>query len=149
MREHITKRHNKNLLLYHLVCPAKYRRDIFSNEVEETLKNICLQLGELYELVFVEIGSDEDHVHFLVQGVPTMPPSRMVQIIKSITAKELYREHPEIKKKLWGGAIWTTGYYINTVGHYGNEALIQKNVQGQGKQYKQIYKGGVQLSLFE
>ena len=149
MSEHITKRHNKNLLLYHLVCPAKYRRNIFSKEVEATLKEVCLQLGGIYEIVFVEIGSDEDHVHFLVQGVPIMAPSRMVQIIKSITAKELYRKHPEIKKKLWGGAIWTTGYYINTVGQYGNEAVIQQYVQGQGKQYKQIYKGVVQLSLFE
>lgn len=149
MSEHITKRHNKNLLLYHLVCPAKYRRDIFSKEVEATLKEACLRLGAIYEIVFVEIGSDEDHVHFLVQGIPIMAPSRMVQIIKSITAKELYRTHPEIKKKLWGGAIWTTGYYINTVGQYGNEAVIQQYVQGQGKQYKQIYKGVVQLSLFE
>ena len=89
MSEHITKRHNKNLLLYHLVCPAKYRRNIFSKEVEATLKEVCLQLGEIYEIVFVEIGSDEDHVHFLVQGVPIMAPSRMVQIIKSITSKEL------------------------------------------------------------
>ena len=83
MSEHITKRHNKNLLLYHLVCPAKYRRDIFSKEVEETLKEICVQLEEIYELVFVEFGSDEHHVHFLVQGVPIMAPSRMVQIIKA------------------------------------------------------------------
>jgi len=149
MSEHIIKRHNKNLLLYHLVCPAKYRRDVFSSEVEETLKNVYLKIGAMYEMNFIEIGADENHVHFLVQGVPVLSPSRIVQIIKSITAKELFREHPSIKKKLWGGALWTTGYYINTVGQFGNETVIQKYVKEQGKEYKQIYRGAIQLSLFD
>jgi REP element-mobilizing transposase RayT len=61
----------------------------------------------------------------------------------------LFREHPSIKKKLWGGALWTTGYYINTVGQYGNETVIQKYVKEQGKEYKQIYRGAIQLSLFD
>jgi len=149
MSEHIIKRHNKNLLLYHLVCPAKYRKVVFSQNVEKTLKEVCIKIGERYELNFIEIGTDDDHVHFLVQGVPIMSPTRIVQLIKSITAKELYRLHPEIKKVLWGGAIWTTGYYINTVGQYGNETVIQKYVKEQGKQYKQIYRGEIQLSLFD
>jgi REP element-mobilizing transposase RayT len=149
MSEHIIKRHNKNLLLYHLVCPAKYRRDVFSSDVEETLKKVCIKLGLMYEMNFIEIGADENHVHFLMQGVPVLSPSRIAQIIKSITAKELFREHPSIKKKLWGGALWTTGYYINTVGQYGNETVIQKYVKVQGKEYKQIYRGAMQLSLFD
>ena len=61
----------------------------------------------------MEIGSDEDHVHFLVQSVP-VPPSRVVQIIKSITAKEIFKHHPEVKKLLWG---LESGFYLNTVGH--------------------------------
>ena len=149
MSEHIIKRHNKNLLLYHLVCPAKYRRDVFSSDVEETLKRVCIKLGAMYEMNFIEIGADENHVHFLVQGVPVLSPSRIAQIIKSITAKELFREHPSIKQKLWGGALWTTGYYINTVGQFGNETVIQKYVKEQGKEYKQIYRGAIQLSLFD
>ena len=149
MSEHVTKRHNKNLLLYHLVCPAKYRRDIFSLEVEETLKRVCIKIGAMYEMNFIEIGTDENHVHFLVQGVPVLSPSRIAQIIKSITAKELFREHPLIKRKLWGGALWTTGYYINTVGQFGNETVIQKYVKEQGKEYKQIYRVAIQLSLFD
>ena len=103
----------------------------------------------MYEMNFIEIGADENHVHFLVQGVPVLSPSRIAQIIKSITAKELFREHPSIKKKLWSGALWTTGYYINTVGQFGNEMVIQKYVKEQGKEYKQIYRGAIQLSLFD
>jgi putative transposase len=146
MSEHIIKRHNKTLLLYHLVCPAKYRKEVFTSEVEETLKKTCLGISERYEIYFVEIGTDENHVHFLVQSVPVLAPKRIVQITKSITGREIFGKHPEMKKKLWGGHFWTSGYYMNTVGKYGNEEHIKKYVKEQGLEYKQIYRG--QLKLF-
>jgi len=146
MSEHVIKSHNKTLLLYHLVFPAKYRRKIFSEEVEETLKEICVGISERYEIRFIEIGTDQDHVHFLIQGVPNQAVTKMVMEIKSITARELYRRHPAIKKQLWGGNIWTSGYYANTVGQYGNEKVIKEYVQKQGNVYKQIYRS--QLDLF-
>ena len=146
MSEHIIKDHNVNLLLYHIVCPSKYRRKIFTSEIEETLKSTCIEISHRYEIKFIEIGSDEDHVHFLVQGIPVMPVSRIVTIIKSITAREIYKTHPEVKHKLWGGNIWTSGYYANTVGQYGNEKIISEYVKNQRKVYKQIYRD--QLSLF-
>ena len=147
MSEHILKRHNKSLLLYHIVFPVKYRRKVITEEVKVTLKNICMGIGERYEIGFLEIGVDEDHVHFLVQSVPTMPPGRIVQIIKSITAREINRQNPEVKKVLWGGRIWTTGYYINTVGAYANEDVIRTYVVNQGKQYQKIYNS--QLSFLD
>jgi len=148
MDQHILKRHNKTCILYHLVCPAKYRRDIFTTEVEATLTTVCREAISFgYEYHFVEIGADQDHVHFLIQTVPMVLPSRMVQVIKSITARQLFARHPEIKKKLWGGALWTSGYYLNTVGLHGNAEAIGRYVRDQGKEYKQIYRG--QLTLFE
>jgi putative transposase len=94
------KRHNKNLLLYHIVCPAKYRRKVFTKEISESLKEICIGIAERYEIHFVEIGFDEDHVHFLVQSVPVSSPKDIVQSIKSITGKEIFKRHPEVKKIL-------------------------------------------------
>ena len=132
MSEHILKRHNRTLLLYHIVCPAKYRRKVFTEEVEKTLKEICMEITERHEIYFVEIGTDEDHVHFLV---PVMSPKTIVQIIKSITAREIFRIHPEAKKMLWGGKFWTSGYYTNTVGQYGNEKVIREYVKKQGRVY--------------
>ena len=96
---------------------------------------------------FVEIGTDEDHVHFLIQSVPMMRPKTMVQTTKSITAKEIFKLHPQVKHMLWGGQFWTDGYYINTVGVHGNEEAIREYVKNQGKEYKQIYRG--QLALFD
>lgn len=147
MSEHILKSHNKTLLLYHLVFPAKYRKKVFNAETEKTLKEICIEMMSGYEIHFIEIGSDEDHVHFLVQSVPTLKITEIVTKIKSITAREIFTRHPEIKKKLWGGNFWTSGYYANTVGQYANEQLIKNYVKNQGKKYKQFHRG--QLTLFE
>ena len=147
MSEHIHKRHNKSLLLYHIVCPAKYRRKVITEKVAKTLKEVCIGIDERYEIHFVEIGADEEHVHFLVQSVPVLSPRDIVQTIKSITGKEIFKRHPEVKKLLWGGNFWTSGYYVNTVGRYGNEEAIAKYVKSQGRQYQQIYRN--QLELFD
>jgi len=100
------------------------RRISLTLEITGSLKEICIGIGERYEIHFVEIGTDEDHVNFLVQSVPELSPKDIVQLIKSITGKEIFTRHPEVKKILWGGHIWTSGYYVNTVGRYGNEEVI-------------------------
>ncbi len=110
------------------------------------MKKACVEISERYEIHFVEIGTDEDHVHFLLQSVPMMRASDMVKKIKSITAREIFSEHPEVRKILWGGQFWTSGYYINTVGQYANEKVISEYVKSQGQPYHQIHRG--QLALF-
>ena len=139
MATHIKKSHNKSLLLYHLVCPVKYRRDVLMEETTRTLKTICLGIALRHEVHFVEIGTDEDHVHFLIQSIPMCSPQRIAQTVKSITAREMFKAHPEVKQKLWGGEFWTKGYYINTVGQHANEAAIAHYVKNQGRQYQRIH----------
>ena len=148
MSKYVHKSHNVSVLLYHYVCPAKYRRIIFSDSVDKSLKEGCLEISKRFEIEFVEIGTDKDHVHFLVQSVPTMSPTQIIRIVKSVTAKELFRLHPEIKQKLWGGEFWTKGYYVNTVGRHGDENIIQQYVKSQGteKEYKKLHEQ--QLRLF-
>ena len=135
MSEHVRKRHNKSLLLYHMVLPAKCRLTVFSDAVENTLKEVCAKISERYEINYIEIGADENHVYFLVQSVPVISPSDVVRITKSITAREIFKRHPELRKLLWGGHVWTSGFYMNTVGQYANEKVIQAHVEGQGKKY--------------
>ena len=140
MSKHVHKSHNVSLLLYHFVCPAKYRRKIFTEAVEQSLKQVCNDIAEAYEILFVEIGADEDHVHFLVQSIPMLSPKQIIQIIKSLTARHLLKRHPEITEMLWGGKFWTSGYYVNTVGRHGNEESIRRYVQNQGRIYKQLQR---------
>lgn len=150
MSAHIHKRHNKNLLLYHLVCPIKYRRSVLSEAVENSLVEVCKNIASRFEMHFIEIGADDNHVHFLIQSVPMMSVKRIAQTVKNITAKELFRLHPEVKNQLWGGQFWSSGYYVNTVGQYANEETIQRYINEQGNEkneYKKIHRN--QLSLFE
>ena len=146
---HIKKSHNKTLLLYHIVLPLKYRRSVITESIGSGLRDICLSISERYEINFLEIGYEPDHVHFLVQSVPMLSVSEVVTIIKSFTARELYRLYPEIKEQLWGGNFWTSGYYVNTVGQYGSKEVILRYIesQGIGNSYKKVHDG--QLSLFE
>lgn len=118
--------HNVSNLVYHFVCPAKYRRSAFSDNVEDHLKNICLQIEYRYDWIhFIEIGADKNHVHFLVQSTPNHSPSEIIKTIKSITAKQIFEECPEVKKYLWGGKFWTEGYFVSTVGRNTNEDVIR------------------------
>ena len=150
MSEHIHKSHNKSLLLYHLVCPIKYRRSVLSERVEVSLIEVCKNIEMRYEIHFVEVGADENHVHFLIQSVPMLSVKSIAQTVKSITAKELFRLHPEVKEKLWGGNFWTSGYYVNTVGQYANEDVILKYIQNQGETtstYKMLHKNQLTIAF--
>ena len=149
MSETWRKSHNISILIYHFVCPAKYRRVVFRDEVEEELKGTCLEIEKGYEIKFIEIGTNGDHVHFLIQSVPMYSAKKIIQVVKSITAREIFEKVREVKKKLWGGEFWTDGYYVSTVGQRGGEETIRKYVQEQGKEkeYKQLHHDE-QLKLF-
>ncbi len=121
------------MLLYHIVCPTKYRRAVFTPIVDEKLKEICAEIAVRYEIEFLEIGTDSDHVHFWVQSVPTYSPTKIVRTIKSITAKEIFRQMPEVKKQLWGGEFWSDGYFISSVSTHGTEEIIKEYVKNQGQ----------------
>ena len=148
MSKYIHKSHNVSVLLYHFVCPAKYRKVIFDQEVDETLKVICLEIAKRYDINFLEIGIDKDHVYFLIQSVPKYSATQNIRIIKSITAKKIFAKHPQVKEQLWGGEFWPDGFFVNTVSKFGSEDTIRKYVKDQGieKEYKKQYDQ--QISLF-
>ena len=147
MSEHIRRSHNVSVLLYHIVCPAKYRRAVFSAEVDAVLREVCLEIGARYEMTFLEIGTDRDHVHFLVQAIPPHSPTKIVRVIKSLTAREIFRRVPAVKRYLWGGEFWSDGYYMSTVGRHGSEGEIRRYIEGQGRQKEYTKLHGEQLRL--
>ena len=147
MSEYIHKSHNVTVLMYHLVFPAKYKRVVFDRHVDEMIKEICLEIEKRYEVKFLEIGTDGDHAHFLVQSVPTYSVMKLVTMIKSITAREVFKRCPEVEEKLWGGEFWTDGYFVSTVGKHGNEDMIRDYVKKQGREYLKLHEDR-ELMLF-
>ena len=111
--------------MYHLVCPAKYRKAIFVDEVDQVLKGVCEEISKRCEIAFIEIGTYTNHVHFLIQSVSMYSPKKIAQIVKSITAREIFKKYPFVKKELWGGGVWSYGYFITSVGKHGNESIIK------------------------
>ncbi len=140
MSESIHKSHNVSNLMYHFVFPAKYRRVVIDENVDKIIKETCVEISKRYEIYFLEIGTDKDHVHFLIQSVPRYSPTQIVRIVKSITAKEVFAKCPEVKKKLWGGEFWTDGFYVATVSEHGNEKVIANYVKNQGDEYNKMYR---------
>ena len=148
MSIYIHKSHNVSVLIYHLVCPTKYRRVVIDEKVDLIIKQTCLGIADRYQIHFLEIGTDKDHVHFLMQSVPTYEPTKITRIVKSITARAVFAQAPEVKRQLWGGEFWTDGYYISTVGKNGSKTAVSRYVKNQGveQEYAQIHKG--QLTLW-
>jgi REP element-mobilizing transposase RayT len=120
---------------------------VFDKDVDDVLKEVCLSIEQRYEVKFLEIGTDKDHVHFLVQSVPSYSVTKVVRIIKSVTEREIFKRCPQVKKKLWGGEFWTDGYFASTVGKHGDEGKIGKYVKNQGNEYQQLHSEP-QLGLF-
>ena len=131
--------HKVYLIKYHLIFIIKYRKDLFlNNDYVEYLKIILTEIEKRYFLNPETIGFEEDHVHMLMQAAPRYSPSRVMQIVKSITAREMFNKFPEIKKELWGGELWSDGGYIGTVGEGTNADIIRKYIQKQGRKGDQL-----------
>ena len=143
MSEYIHKSHNVSVLIYHLVYPTKYRRSVITEIVDAIMKEVCLDIAKRFQMHFLEIGTDKNHVHFLIQSVPTYAPTKIARIVKSITAREIFARAPEVKKQLWGGEFWSDGFFISTVGKNGTENVIQQYVKNQGieQEYTTLHKG--------
>jgi REP element-mobilizing transposase RayT len=153
MAELIRKSHNVSILMYHFVFVAKYRRLVISSEVDRILKQVCEEISKRYEIRFLEIGTEGDHVHFLIQSIPTYSPTKIVTKVKSITAREIFSQVPSVKDQLWGGEFWTDGYFVSTVGEHANEDVIRQYIQkhGSDSEYKQLHRQEIshkQLTLF-
>jgi len=147
--KYIHKSHNVSVLLYHIVSSAKYRQVVFTTDVDQVLIETCKQIELRYGIHFLEIGSGDDHVHFLVQSVPSYSLTKIVRTIKRLIAREVFKHCPDVKHQLWGGKFWGKGYFVNTVGQYGTEEKIAEYVRKQAmeKQYNKLMSDH-QLKMF-
>ena len=133
---------------YHMVMCIKYRKQLLkSKKYQEGITKIIKEISERYWYEIDEFGTDGDHVHIFIGATGKWAPSRIMQVIKSISAREMFRRYPEIKKLLWGGEFWSDGGYIGTIGEGTNEEIVRKYIQEQGS--KEERDQFTQLTLFK
>ena len=120
-----------------------------SKHVDEVLRLTCLEIEKRWEIVFLEVGLDRDHAHFLIQSVPMYSVTKIVTTVKSMIAREVFSKAPEVKEKLWGGEFWGKGYFVNTVGQHGSEKAIAAYVARQGGEgsYRKLHRGQMNLEF--
>ena len=135
---------------YHLVFPVKYRKSLLSADIETGLLTIAADIQERYggDIEFEEIGCDQNHIHLLCSAHPKIAPGTLIRIYKSITARELFKKFPKLKRELWGGEFWSDGYYAATVGERNNWETVAKYVKNQGQPASSLRKFA-QLTLPE
>jgi putative transposase len=128
---------------YHIVFPVKYRKALLDEGVTEIIQETAIGIQERYAIEIEAIGMDKDHIHVLCGGHPKMSPGQIVQIFKSITAREIFRRKPSVKRELWGGEFWTDGYYVATVGERADWTTVEKYIKKQNKPQEEL----IQLKL--
>jgi putative transposase len=118
-------------LKYHMVWGPKYRKMILRGDLAKRLREVFGEIAERYEFEIDTMEVKEDHVHLFWSVPPRYSPAGVVQIIKSISAKVVFKEFPEVKKQLWRGEFWSDGYFVRSVGDKVTSEVIRRYIKYQ------------------
>ena len=131
-------------LKYHLVWVPKYRAHVLDNEVAQYVKEVFEQIAEEYEFQIDTMEVMAYHVHVFIEAAPSHAPADVVQILKSISAREVFRKFPKMRTAMWSGMIWGDGYFVRSVGDKVTADVIRKYIQ-----YQKHEDTPSQLAMFE
>jgi len=131
-------------LKYHLVWIPKYRKNVLSDEVSKHLKEVFQRIAEEYEFKIDTMEVMEDHVHIFVEVPPRYSPAQVVQILKSVSAREVFKEFSKLREQLWAGEFWSDGYFVRSVGDKVTADIIRKYIE-----YQTHEKNSSQLCMLE
>ena len=129
---------------YHMVWIPKYRKKILTPEVADYAKQVFQRIAEEYDMIIDTLEVVEDHVHIFLEAPPRLSPARIVQMLKSISARELFRQYPHLRRQLWGGKLWSDGYFVRAVGDEVTGDMIRRYIK-----YHQHDQGVIQLALWD
>jgi len=115
---------------YHLVWCVKYRKPILVNQVADDIKELLLQIAKDNDFTIEQIEVMPDHVHLFITATPNHLVASMIKALKGVSARFLFKKHPELKKQLWDGHLWNPSYYVGTVGHI-SEETVRKYIESQ------------------
>ena len=133
-----------------MVAAVKYRKALINSPIEGCIRESLKGISERYEILIDEVGFDQNHIHIFCGAPPRLSPLRVISIIKSITARQIFKQFPKLKKEeLWGGEFWSDGKYIGTVGEAASEKTIRNSIHNQGLDKKEADNRMKQLKLFK
>ena len=107
---------------------------MFFDKIEKIILERILGFKDRYAIEISHIGFDQNHVHLLVKFLPKYSGGQVIRLIKSTTAKTIFKLAPEVKNELWGGEFWTDGYYIATISGRGDKKVIENYIKEQGRE---------------
>ena len=129
---------------YHLVWAPKYRKWILRGEIRQRVRELFIEIAEHHGFEIEEMEVDKDHIHLFLSFPPKVSISKVVGLFKAVSAGEIRREFPGIKRQLWGGEFWEDGYFVRTVGDKVTAEIIKKYIRF----HEQKKKQAEQLELF-
>jgi len=115
---------------YHLVWCVKYRHKVLVGKVEDDIKKLLHAIALEHDVIICEMETDEDHIHLLVECKPQHYLPDIMKSLKGVSARLLFKLHPELKSRLWGGHLWNPSYFVATVSE-NTEEQIRNYIQNQ------------------
>ena len=144
MREWQTIPHVRWYCRHHIIIVPKYRKKVFEKEISDYTKEIFEKMAKEYGFEIDTVEVMEDHVHVFIEVPPRYSPSQVVQILKSITAREVFKRYPELREQLWAGELWNDGYFVRSVGDKVTADIIRRYIE-----YQTHEEGSIQLNIFD
>ncbi|OHA13462.1 MAG: hypothetical protein A2909_00925 [Candidatus Tagabacteria bacterium RIFCSPLOWO2_01_FULL_39_11] len=125
--------HNVSECYYHIQLTVKYRKSLLTESVQNAILESWRGIKERYAIDISHVGFDHDHIHIMIQFLPKYSGGQVIKLLKSISARTVFKQVPEARKELWGGEFWTDGYYIATISARGNRQIIINYIKNQGR----------------
>ncbi len=126
-----TTKHTVYDLKYHFVWVPKYRKQVLKGDVKEFTEKVFMRIATEYGWEIEEMAIEDDHVHLFLLVPPKYAPAKVVQITKSISAREIFKEFPRLRKQLWAGEFWADGYFVRSVGDNVTSEIIKRYIRYQ------------------
>ena len=124
---------------YHIVWTTKYRYRVLGGRIAERTREIIRQSCNSMNVIIIKGAISKEHVHLLVSCPPSLSVSKLVQQLKGKTSRVLLSEYKELKKRYWGQHLWSTGYFVRSVGTV-TQSTIKEYIENQQDEYEENFK---------
>jgi putative transposase len=129
---------------YHRVWAPTYRKWIVREDIRQRAAELLREIADNFQFEIEEMEVAQDHVHLFLNFPPRYAIAKVGGILKRISASELFKEFPELRRQLWGGEFWEDGYFVRTVGDQVTAEVVKRYIQ----YHRHDERDGGQLNLF-